>query len=82
MPMRQCHGQLLLHMGRFADADAVFRHDLSLNVHNGWSLYGLLEAVRQQPAVYTRDAVASVEAELAQAWARADSPLQSSCLAF
>ncbi|HET7462043.1 MAG TPA: hypothetical protein VFJ82_12380 [Longimicrobium sp.] len=72
-PVRQSLGAALLAAGRAADAERVYRDDLRRNPHNGWSLYGLGEALRAQ----MKDD-ADVRSQLEAAWARADVRLTSS----
>lgn len=72
-PVRQSLGAALLAAGRAADAEGVYQDDLRRNPNNGWSLYGLGEALRAQ----MKDD-ADVRRQLAAAWARADVQLTSS----
>ncbi len=74
-PVRQSLGAVLLSAGRPADAEAVYRDDLQRNPENGWSLYGLWQALRARQA----DAEAApVEERFRKAWARADVTLTAS----
>jgi len=62
-------GATLLEAGRPAEAEAVYRASLDDHPHNGWSLFGLEQALRGQG----RDAEAdAARAEFDAAWARAD----------
>jgi tetratricopeptide (TPR) repeat protein len=72
-PVRQSLGAALLAAGRPADAERVYRDDLLRNPHNGWSLYGLAQALRAQ---HKDDADA--RRQFAAAWSRADVQLTSS----
>ncbi|HEX6750002.1 MAG TPA: hypothetical protein VF092_22100 [Longimicrobium sp.] len=72
-PVRQSLGAALLAAGRPADAERVYRDDLARNPHNGWSLFGLAEALRAQ---HKDDADA--RRQFAAAWQRADVTLTSS----
>jgi tetratricopeptide (TPR) repeat protein len=74
-PVRQSLGAVLLTAGRAEDAEQVYRKDLQLNPHNGWSLYGLAQSLRAQKK--TKDA-AAVEKRFRKAWARADVKLTAS----
>jgi len=47
-PVRQALGAVLLRAGRAADAERVYREDLERNPGNGWSLFGLGQALRAQ----------------------------------
>jgi hypothetical protein len=70
--VRQSLGAVLLAAGRAADAEAVFREDLSLWRENGWSLMGLVQALRAQGKDAEADEVAG---RFQRAWARADTEL-------
>jgi tetratricopeptide (TPR) repeat protein len=74
-PVRQSLGAALLQGGRAAEAEDVYREDLLRNPNNGWSLFGLAQALRAQD----KDAEASiVELRWERAWSRADVPLRAS----
>jgi len=68
-------GAALLEAGRGADAEAVHRASLEDHPHNGWSLFGLEQALRAQGSTSEADAVHD---EFEEAWARADHWIQSS----
>ena len=72
-PARQNLGALLLKMHRAADAERVYREDLMRNRNNGWSLYGLAEALKAQ-----RKPAADVEKQFQAAWQHADVKLTAS----
>jgi tetratricopeptide (TPR) repeat protein len=72
-PVRQSLGAALLAAGRPADAERVYRDDLRRHPHNGWSLYGLAEALRAQG----KDD-ADARRQFQAAWSRADVTLASS----
>jgi len=76
-PMRHYLGATLLEAGEPAAAEAVYRRDLRWNQNNGWSLYGLHQALNQQGKT---EAAAEVYEEWQQAWAAADVELQGSHL--
>jgi tetratricopeptide (TPR) repeat protein len=76
-PTRHTLGAVYLEAGRFADAERVYREDLSKWPANGWSLFGLSRALEGQGK--TADA-AAVRAEHQAVWAKADAPITSSCL--
>ncbi len=75
-PARHALGALLLEQGRVADAEAVYRTDLELHPHNGWSLHGLAECLRRRGE---GGEAAEVEARFRAAWQRADVALRASC---
>ena len=68
-PVRQDLGRLLLAAGRPGEAEVVFWEDLKRNPENGWSLSGLLEALRAQKKT---EEAAQVQARLQKAWKNAD----------
>ena len=74
-PVRQSLGAVLLHARRAADAERVYREDLQRNPGNGWSLFGLAQALRAQGKSAE---AAEVEARFQKAWAAADVPLTAS----
>jgi tetratricopeptide (TPR) repeat protein len=74
-PTRQLLGAILLESGREREAATVYWEDLSRNRENGWSLFGLMKALRAQG----RDAeAAAVEKRFQSAWAKADVELTTS----
>lgn len=75
VPLRQVLGATLLEAGRTADAEAAYRGELETHPDNGWSLYGLYLALRQQG----KDAeAAQVLERFRRAWSRADVDLRGS----
>ena len=48
IPIRHSLGANLMKAGRFDEAEAVYREDLRRLPGNGWSLYGLAEALKAQ----------------------------------
>lgn len=47
-PTRQSLGAALLKAGKAAEAEAVYRRDLEVYPHNGWSTFGLIQALEAQ----------------------------------
>ena len=76
-PVRQSLGAVLLAAGRPAEAERVYREDLAKYPQNGWSLFGLAEALRAQDRSEEADAA---EADFETAWRDADVKLESSRL--
>lgn len=74
-PIRHVLGAALLHAGRAAEAEAVYREDLARWPENGWSLLGLSRSLNAQG----RDA-RDVERRFREAWKDADIEATSSCL--
>jgi tetratricopeptide (TPR) repeat protein len=74
-PVRHTLGAALLASGRAAEAEAVYREELTRNPDNGWSLRGLAASLAAQKK--PGDAK-EVEARLAAAWQHADVTLASS----
>jgi tetratricopeptide (TPR) repeat protein len=74
-PPRQALGAVLLDAGRPAEAETVYWEDLRRNKENGWSLFGLMQALKAQGK---NEDAAMVEARFKKAWAGADVKLSSS----
>ncbi len=60
-------GAALLEAGRNADAQQVYRAELVDHPHNGWSLFGLREALAAQG-----DTDPELDANFEKSWARSD----------
>jgi hypothetical protein len=60
-------GAALLDARRFAGAERVYREDLAVHPHNGWSLLGLQQALTSQGR-----SSPSVDDDLRASWARSD----------
>jgi hypothetical protein len=67
-PLRESLGAALFRMGRFEDAERVFREDLARYRLNPRSLYGLWQALAKQ----RQPEAAAVQKQFEQAWAEAD----------
>jgi tetratricopeptide (TPR) repeat protein len=72
-PTRQTLAAALLELGRADEAEREFRTDLAEFPRNGWSLFGLAQALWAQSK---DDAAAMVDREFAAAWERSDVTLQ------
>jgi tetratricopeptide (TPR) repeat protein len=72
-PVRQTLGAVLFQAGRPDEAEAVFWEDLRKNPGTGWSLHGLMLALRAQGKT---DEAAAVEQRFKKAWELADHPLR------
>jgi len=72
---RQSLGAVLLGAGRVADAEKVYREDLARYPEEGWSLYGLTQALRAQKK---EKSAAATERRFRLAWAKSDVTLQAS----
>lgn len=66
-------GAALIDAGRFRDAERVYRAELEDHPHNGWSLYGLRQALAGRGR--SDDAV---DEDFAASWARADTWITAS----
>jgi hypothetical protein len=64
-----------LKAGRHAEAEKVYREDLGRFPENGWSLFGLTQALRAQGK---NTEAAAAEARFRQAWSNTDVTLTSS----
>jgi tetratricopeptide (TPR) repeat protein len=76
-PTRQSLGAALLASDRVAEAQAVFERDLEQHPMNGWSMFGLAEALRRQGDDAGAEKVA---ARFETVWQFADVELTSSIL--
>jgi predicted Zn-dependent protease len=70
-PVRESLGAALVHAGRGAEAEAVFREDLVRNPRNPRSLHGLAESLAAQRKA---DAAETVRREFFRAWQGATPP--------
>lgn len=75
IPVRHVLGAVLLEAERPREAEAVYREALRVHPENGWSLFGLAQALRAQGRA---DEAAEVEARFEHMWERADVWLRSS----
>jgi tetratricopeptide (TPR) repeat protein len=74
-PIRHSLGAALVKAGKPAEAEKVYREDLRRFPENGWSLYGLAQALRAQGKNTEADAT---ETRFRQAWASTDVTLMAS----
>lgn len=74
-PVRQSLGAVLLAAGDARGAEAAYRQDLEVHPHNGWSLFGLREALRAEGRNSEADAIGR---QFEHAWSRADVELTAS----
>jgi tetratricopeptide (TPR) repeat protein len=74
-PIRHSLGAALLKAGQHAEAEKVYREDLRRFPENGWSLFGLAQALRAQGKQKEADAA---EARFSRAWAGTDVMLTAS----
>jgi tetratricopeptide (TPR) repeat protein len=68
-PVRQELGAVLLEAGRPVEAEAVYWDDLKRNPENGWSLFGVVQALTAQGR---KEDAARVQQRFDKAWAAAD----------
>jgi len=71
-PVRESLGAALLRAGKAADAETVFRDDLTRNRRNGRSLFGLWESLKAQ---HKDEAAELVRLQYEAAWKDADAKL-------
>ncbi|MBL4698479.1 MAG: hypothetical protein JKX70_06575 [Phycisphaerales bacterium] len=76
LPVRHALGALLMEDGQHAEAERLYRVDLVKNRGNGWALTGLRESLVAQGR--NGEAMA-LDTALAQAFASADTEIESSC---
>ncbi len=75
-PVRHTLGAVYMKAGRAEKAEEVYRADLAKWPGNGWSLYGLSEALERQGKT---DEAQQVRAQFDRVWKGAEEPLQTSC---
>jgi tetratricopeptide (TPR) repeat protein len=68
-------GAALLEAGRPQDAERVYNEELARHPRNGWSLFGLEQALRAQGRVYDAN---DAHRRFEEAWARSDTWIRSS----
>jgi tetratricopeptide (TPR) repeat protein len=76
IPARHALGAALMQLGRYAEAERVYREDLERHPENGWSLFGLARSLELQRK---GDEATRARARFEKAWADADVRLSSSC---
>lgn len=69
LPPRQVLGRMLLEVGRADDAKAAFEGDLARHPENGWSLFGLAQAL---DALGDKEGAVAMRARFDEAWRTAD----------
>lgn len=74
-PIRHSLGAALVKAGQYAEAEKVYREDLRRFPENGWSLFGLAQALRAQGK---KKEAAAAEARFRRAWAGTDVTLTAS----
>jgi tetratricopeptide (TPR) repeat protein len=74
-PVRHTLGAILLDAGLPAEAEVVYWEDLRENPNNGYSLFGLKQALMAQS---NTEVAEMIDARLAKAWKDADTELTSS----
>jgi len=77
IPVRHALGALLMSSGRHAEAETVYRTDLTFLPDNGWSLFGLSESLMQQGKMKE---AAELRRRFQDVWRHADLTITSSCL--
>jgi len=78
IPLRHTIGANLMQAGRFAEAEQVYREDLKRLPENGWSLFGLSQALAAQEKDGAE--LEATRARFKKVWAKADVKITSSCL--
>lgn len=74
-PTRHALGRALLTANQYAEAETVYRRDLELYPHNGWSMFGLIQSLEAQG----KDA-SEIRHHFDIAWQKADVELTASQL--
>jgi tetratricopeptide (TPR) repeat protein len=78
IPIRHSLGATLMQNGRYAEAEQVYREDLTRLPENGWSLYGLASSLKAQQK--NPSEAAATKEKFGKLWAKADTKITSSCL--
>ena len=74
-PTRQSLGHALLMDGKSQAAEAVYRQDLKDYPRNGWSMFGLVQALEAQQKT---DEAAQVRGQFEEVWQMSDITLSAS----
>ena len=72
IPVREWLGRAYLRSGRFADAEAAYREEITQHPRNGRALFGLAEALNKQGK---SSSAGLVKREFEKAWANSDTKL-------
>ncbi|MDM9632414.1 hypothetical protein [Robiginitalea aurantiaca] len=75
IPPRQSLGAILMDLGKYSDAEIIYRDDLKKLRQNGWSLFGLSQALDAQDK---KAEAQSVRKEFESVWQYADIPIERS----
>jgi tetratricopeptide (TPR) repeat protein len=78
IPIRHSLGATLMQNGCYAEAEEVYREDLTRLPENGWSLYGLASSLKAQQK--NPSEAAATKEKFGKLWAKADTKITSSCL--
>ncbi|NND35443.1 MAG: hypothetical protein HKN76_22840 [Saprospiraceae bacterium] len=74
-PVRQILGHVLMGVGNYAEAESIFREELTKNRDNGWSLFGLQGSLKKSGQT---EASAEAGKLFEKAWQHADFELEAS----
>jgi len=77
LPVRHSLGAVLLEAGRAAEAEKVYREDLTRHRNNGWSLFGLAKSLEAQGKT---EEAAKVMEQFQKSWSKAEVKLTASRL--
>ena len=77
IPARHVLGAVLMRFQKASEAEQVYRADLAKLPDNGWSLFGLAQALQVQGKT---DEAAKYQAKFEKVWAKSDIKIKSSCL--
>ncbi|HET9439103.1 MAG TPA: hypothetical protein VFO52_02985 [Longimicrobiales bacterium] len=75
LPVRHQLGAVLLRAGLVKEAEQAYREDLKRHPQNGWSLFGLAQALRARNQLAQAQ---QIETQLAQSWKGSDLNLKAS----
>ena len=78
LPVRETLGGVLLHNKNYAEAETVFRDEITKHPRNGRALFGLVESLKMQGKTL---AARMVQPEFERAWTGSDTELTTASLA-
>jgi tetratricopeptide (TPR) repeat protein len=75
-PVRHTLGAVYLSSGNYREAERVYREDLEKWPNNGWSLFGLSRALKEQGKLFEAE---KVKHQYDESWRDADAHIATSC---
>ena len=75
--LKSCYGQILVDTGNYSDAITIYNQDLEKHPENGWSLFGLLNALKLSNG--NQNEINIIQKQFDNAWKYSDITLNVSC---